>query len=238
MRPYAYMGNALGWFWTTFFYAPLFNALIWLYNGPAQQNFGVAIIMLTIALRIVIFPLTILSERNKHIYDKVETEIAEIEKAYKNDEEQQKERIRELLRSRHVSPWARTSSLLIQALVLIVLYQVFMSGIRMNHFNVLYPGVTAPDFVFTDFLGTNLGKRNWFWAAIVGAWLFLEISNEQRHHKETVTRADQFYRIAFPLFSFTALYILPAAKSIFILTSMCFSFIISSLSKAFWRSKK
>jgi len=232
------MGNALGWFWTTFFYAPLFNALIWLYNGPAQQNFGVAIIMLTIALRIVIFPLTILSERNKHIYDKVETEIAEIEKAYKNDEEQQKERIRELLRSRHVSPWARTSSLLIQALVLIVLYQVFMSGIRMNHFNVLYPGVTAPDFVFTDFLGTNLGKRNWFWAAIVGAWLFLEISNEQRHHKETVTRADQFYRIAFPLFSFTALYILPAAKSIFILTSMCFSFIISSLSKAFWRSKK
>ena len=231
------MGYALSWFWTTFFYAPLFNALIWLYNGPAQQNFGVAIIMLTVALRIVIFPLTILSERNKHIYDKVEAEIGDIEKAYKNDEEQQKERIRELLRSRHVSPWARTSSLLIQALVLIVLYQVFMSGIRMNHFNVLYPGVTTPDFVFTDFLGTNLGRRNWFWAAIVGVWLFLEISNDQRHHKETVTRADQFYRIAFPLFSFTALYILPAAKSIFILTSMCFSFIISSLSKTFWKSK-
>ena len=232
------MGLAFSWFWTTFFYAPLFNALIWLYNGPAQQNFGVSIIMLTVALRIIIFPLTILSERNKHIYDKVEAEVADIEKAYKNDEEQQKERIRELLRSRHVSPWARTSSLFIQALVLIVLYQVFMSGIRMNHFNVLYPGVTAPDFVFTDFLGTNLGKPNWFWAAIVGVWLYLEITNEQRHRKEAVTKADQFYRIAFPLFSFGALYLLPSAKSIFILTSMCFSFIISALSKTFWKDKK
>jgi len=231
------MGHAFSWFWTTFFYAPLFNALIWLYNGPAQQNFGVAIIMLTIALRIVIFPLTLLSERNKHVYVQLETEIADIEKAYKNDEEQQKERIRELLRSRHVSPWARTSSLFIQALVLIVLYQVFMSGIRMNHFEVLYPGITAPDFVFTDFLGTNLGKRNWFWAAIVGVWLYLEISAEQRRHKDATTRPDLFYRIAFPVFSFLALWILPAAKSIFILTSMCFSFIISSLSKVFWRDK-
>ena len=232
------MGQAFSWLWITFFYAPLLNALIWLYNGPAQQNFGVSIIMLTIALRIIIFPLTVLSERNKHIYDKVEAEIADIEKAFKNDEEQQKDRIRDLLRSRHVSPWARTSSLFIQALVLVVLYQVFMSGIRMNHFEYLYPGVNAPDFVFTDFLGTNLGQKSWFWAFIVGSWLFLEISSEQRHRKEAVTKADQFYRVAFPLFSFAALYLLPAAKSIFILTSMCFSFIISALSKLFWRTKK
>jgi YidC/Oxa1 family membrane protein insertase len=231
------MGQAFGWLWTTYFYAPLFNALIWLYNGPAQQNFGAAIIILTIALRLVIFPLTILSERNKHIYDKVESEIADIEKAYKNDEEQQKERIRELLRSRKVSPWARTASIGLQALVLVVLYQVFMGGIKMNRFDVLYPGVAAPDFVFTNFLGTDLGKREWIWAAIVGIWLFLEISVEQRHHKGAVTKADQFYRVAFPLFSFVALWILPASKSIFILTSMSFSFIISALSKVFWKRK-
>jgi len=232
------MGHALSWFWTTFFYAPLFNALIWLYNGPAKQNFGVAIIYLTISLRLVLFPLTILSERNKHIYDKVEEEVKEIERVYKNDEEQQRERIRELLRSRHVSPWARSSSLFIQAIVLVVLYQVFMSGIRMNHFEVLYPGVTAPDFVFTNFLGIDLGQRSWILSGIVGVWLFLEISSEQRHRKEVVAKADQFYRIAFPTFSFLALYILPATKSVFILTTMAFSFIIALFSKAIWKIKK
>jgi membrane protein insertase Oxa1/YidC/SpoIIIJ len=183
------MGHALGWFWTTVFYAPLFNALIWLYNGPAEQNLGVAIILLTLALRLCILPLTVLSERNKHIYDQVEAEIEDIERAYKNDEEQQKERIRELLRSRRVSPWARTASLGLQALVLVILYQVFMDGIRMNRFDVLYPGIMAPDFVFTNFLGTDLGKHSWFWATIVGVWLFIEISIEHRHRKEAITRA-------------------------------------------------
>jgi YidC/Oxa1 family membrane protein insertase len=232
------MAEALHSFWTTVFYAPLFNALIWLYNGPAQQNFGWAIILLTAGLRVVLLPLSILSERNKHIYAHVEKQIQEIERAFKNDAEEMKERIRELLRNHRVSPWARTSSLLIQALVLVVLYQVFMGGIRMNHFEVLYPSVPAPDFVFTVFMGTDLGKRSLLWAAIVGIWLFTEITLEQRRHdKDTITKADQFYRVAFPLFSFGALYILPSAKSIFILTSMAISLIIASLGKMFVRDK-
>ena len=231
------MFAGLHWLWTTIFYAPLFNALIWLYNGPAEQNFGLSIILLTFALRLVILPLTILSERNKHIYDEVEEEIAEIERAFKNDPEQMKDRIRDLFRSRHVSPLAKTASLALQALVFILLYQVFMGGIRMNRFDVLYPGVPAPDFVFTNFLGTNLGERSLLWSGIAGLWLFLEISNEQKKHKDKVTKADQFYRVAFPLFSFIALYILPSAKSIFILTSMSFSFIIASLGKKFTKKK-
>jgi YidC/Oxa1 family membrane protein insertase len=233
-----YMIHALGWLWANVFYAPLFNALIWLYNGPAEQHFGVAIILLTVALRILLLPLSILSERNKHIYAHVENEIKEIERAFKNDAEEMKERIRELLRKHHVSPWARTASLLLQGLVLVVLYQVFMAGIRMNNFEVLYPSVAAPDFVLTNFLGTDLGERSWFWSLLVGVWLFVEISLEQRHHdKETITKADQFYRVAFPAFSFIVLYILPSSKSIFILTSMFFSLIIASLGKMFTANK-
>lgn len=233
------MAEALNWFWTTVFYAPLFNALIWLYNGPAQQNFGLAIVLLTAALRVALLPFSILSERNKHIYAHVENQIKEIERAYKNDAEEMKDRIRELLRTHRVSPWARTWSLLIQALVLVVLYQVFMGGIKMHHFEVLYSSVPAPDFVFTYFLGTDLGQRSWFWSAIVGIWLFLEITFEQRRHeKDTITKADQFYRVAFPLFSFLALYFLPAAKSIFILTSMLISLIIATLGKVFVKEKE
>jgi len=232
------MFHALSWFWTTCLYTPLFNALIWLYNGVAEQHFGWAIILLTVALRILLLPLSILSERNKHIYARVEEEIKEIERAFKNDAEQMKDRIRELLRRHRVSPWARTASLGLQALVLIVLYQVFMAGINMNNFDVLYPSVSAPDFVYTYFLGSDLGKRSWFWSAFVGVWLFLEISSEQRRHdKETITKADQFYRVAFPVFSFLALFLLPAAKSIFILTSMAFSFIIASLGRLFAKKK-
>jgi len=232
------MMHPLVWFWESFFYAPLFNVLIWLYNGIADQNLGIAIILLTIAIRLLILPISIISERNKHIYVTVEKEILEIEKQYKNDPEKLKERIRELLRSRHVSPWSRVASLGLQALVLIVLYQVFMSGIKMSRFDSLYSWVDHPDIVFTNFLGVNLGARSWIGAALVGLWLYAEIAVDQKKHGENVTRADLFYRVAFPLFSFAVLFILPSVKSLFILTSMAFSFIIGSVRKIFWETKK
>jgi YidC/Oxa1 family membrane protein insertase len=232
-----HMFHALGWLWNHYLYAPVYNALIWLYNGPAEQNLGLSVIYLTLALRLLILPLTVLSERNKHVYAQVEEQIAEIERVYKNDEEKQKERIRELLREHHLSPWAKSLSLALQALVFILLYQVFMGGIRMNRFDVLYPSIEHPDIVFTNFLGTDLGKRSFVWAGIVGAWLYLEITLDQRKRKDSVTKPELFYRIAFPAFSFLALYLLPSVKSIFILTSMCFSFIIASLRKMLFRRR-
>jgi YidC/Oxa1 family membrane protein insertase len=231
------MFHVLGWLWNHYLYAPVFNALIWLYNGPAEQNLGLAVIYLTLCLRFALLPFTVLSERNNHIYAQVEEQIAEIERTYKNDEEKQKERIRELLRERHISPWAKSLALAVQALVFILLYQVFMDGIRMNRFDVLYASVEHPDIVFTNFLGTDLGKRSTIWAGVVGVWLYLEIALDQRKRKETVTKAELFYRIAFPAFSFLALYILPSVKSIFILTSMSFSFIIASLRKTLFERK-
>ena len=236
-HPFLTMFHALGWFWNQYLYAPVFNALIWLYNGPADQNLGLAVIFLTLILRLLILPLTVLSERNKHVYGRVEMEIEEIERTYKDDEEKQKERIRELLREHHISPWAKSLALAIQALVFVLLYQVFMGGIRMNRFDVLYSWVEKPDIVFTNFLGTDLGKHSPFWPAVVGIWLYLEIALEQRKRKETVTKPELFYRIAFPLFSFIALYLLPAVKSIFILTSMSFSLIIASMRKMLFRRK-
>jgi YidC/Oxa1 family membrane protein insertase len=229
------MLHALSWFWTTYFYAPLYNALIWLYNGPAEQNLGLSVIFLTVGLRLVILPLTILSERNKHVYAKVEEQIAEIERTYKNDHEKQKDRIRELLKEHRVSPWSKTAALAFQALVFLLLYQVFMNGIRLNSFDVLYQGIVHPDFVWTRFLGTDLAKRSFVWSGMIGLWLYLEIAAEQHKRKDTVTKAELFYRIAFPAFTFLALFFLPSVKSIFILTSMVFSAIISSVRKALFK---
>ncbi len=221
----------LGSWWHTLLYQPLLNVLIWLYNGLAAQNLGAAVILLTVGLRLLLLPFSILSERNKHVYAKIEKEITEIERHFKNDPEQQKERVRELLRTHHVSPWSRAWLLLFQFLVLVVLYQVFFGSIRPNSFNDLYPSVTRPDLVFTNFLGWDLAKRSYFWAALVGVWLFVEISFDQRRHKESLTRSDLFYRLAFPGFTVVVLLLLPMMKSLFILTSLTFSFIIASIRK-------
>lgn len=211
--------------WHDFLYTPLLNFLIWLYNGPAFGNLGVAIIYLTIIIRVVLLPFTIVSERSKIFYEKLSQKIDKIGQDFKNDPIQKKEMIRKVMREHRVSPWAKVMVLGVQALILVLLYQVFIGGIN-GKLGDLYRWVAHPDFINTDFLGFDLGQRNLFWSGLVGAVLFLEIYFDQRSRKGSLTRSDVVYQIAFPGAVFLTLWLLPMAKSIFILTSLIFSFFV------------
>ena len=62
----------LATFWYLFLYQPLFNALIWIYSNIASGNLGWAVIWLTVFLRVVLLPLTFVSERNVRREEKAE----------------------------------------------------------------------------------------------------------------------------------------------------------------------
>lgn len=220
--------------WNNFLYIPLFNALIWLYNNWGKENLGYAVIILTIALRVALLPLSIVSERNKLRYRTLDKKISELSKVYKKDYVLLKEKVRELLKEYKVSPGAKAAVLGIQALVLVLLYQVFIHGITRSKLNVLYSGVDRPEIIYTNFYGFELGVRNVWWAAAVGAVLFVEIYLDQRRRKGLVSRNEQIYAIIFPLMSVLALYALPMVKSLFILTSLAFSFMLSLLRMTFY----
>lgn len=224
--------------WNNFLYIPLLNALIWLYNDWGKENLGYAVILLTIGLRIVLLPLSVISERNKIRYKLLDNKIVEAEKAYKKDRVLLKEKIRELLKQYKISPWAKTLILAIQALVLVLLYQVFIHGITRTKLNVLYPFVDRPEIIYTNFYGFELGVRNIWWAAAVGAVLFIEIYLDQRRRKAQVTKNEQVYAILFPIMSFLALYALPMVKSLFILTTLAFSYMLSIFRVVFYPEAK
>jgi len=212
--------------WHDVLYTPLLNILIWLYNVPAFGNLGVAIIYLTIIIRIVLLPFTVVSERSKILYGKLSQKIDKISQDFKNDPIQKKEMIRKVMREHKVSPWAKVMVLGVQALILVLLYQVFIGGIN-GKLGDLYSWVTRPDFINTDFFGFDLGEtKNLFWSGLVGAILFLEIFIDYRSKSTGLTKSEVAYMIFFPAACFFLLWILPIAKSIFILTSLCFSFVV------------
>ena len=211
--------------WHDFLYTPLLNLLILLYNGPAFGHLGFAIIYLTIISRIVLLPFTVVSERSKMLYDKLAEKIDRIEHDFKNDPVQKKEIIRQVMREHRVSPWAKVLVLAGQALILVLLYQVFIGGIN-GKLSDLYSWVSKPDFINTVFMGYDLGVRSLFWSGLVGVILFLEIYSDQKSQGNPITRSDVFYQLFFPLVVFLILWALPMAKSIFILTSLIFSFLV------------
>ncbi len=228
--------DILGQIWNNYLYIPVFNALIWLYNGPAQENLGYAVLILTVALRIVLLPFSIVSERNKMQYKILNEKAEMIRRDYKNDSIAMREKIRSLLKIHKVKPWAKTVVLGIQALMLVLLYQVFIGGLTRYKLNVLYPGIDKPEIINTKFYGFELAIRDWRWAAVVGAVLFIEIYFEQKNRK--TTRGEQLYAIFFPILSFAVLWILPMVKSLFILTSLAFSYILSLLRGSLSGEKK
>lgn len=228
--------SLLVYFWNHLLYIPLFNVLIWLYNGLAHENLGIAVIYLTIALRVVLLPLSVVSERNKVRYLILEQKVSEARKSFKNDPVALKERVRKFLKEYKINPWAKTVVLGVQALVLVLLYQVFIGGITRYKMNVLYAGIARPEVLNTKFHGFELGLSDWRWAAAVGIILFLELYLAQR--RKEVSRTEQLYAIFFPLMSFVLLWILPMVKSVFILTTLAFSFMLGMFRSWFYPSKK
>ena len=227
-------------FWNIYLYEPVFNFLIWIYNNWADGNMGWAVIYLTVSLRLMLLPLTILSERNKAKNAEVEQEIAQLAKDFHYDRVAQKQEIRRRLKLRRIQPWAKALSLGVQALVFLLLYQVFISGITgQRMLKTLYSFVDFPGTINNIFYGFNLkAAHDVFWSGIVGIWLLLEIYISFKKRSNNLSRRDLFYFIFFPLGVFIFLWALPMVKSLFILTSMVFSFAVHMVLKPFFRPKK
>jgi len=226
--------------WNTYLYEPVFNLLIWIYNNWAHGNMGWAVVYLTVLLRIVILPLTIISERNKAKNAEVEAEILKLAKDFHYDKVAQKYEIRRRLKLKRIQPWAKALSLGIQALMFLLLYQVFISGISgQRMLKTLYYFVDFPGEINNLFYGFSLGTpHDIVWSGIIGIWLLVEIYIELHRRKGGLHRGDLFYFLFFPLFVFVFLWALPMVKSLFIFTTMAFSLVVHILMKPFFSDKK
>ena len=225
--------------WNTFLYLPLLNALIYLYNTVALQNLGWAVVWLTIILRIVLLPFTIISIRGADKEKKMAEDAAKAVEVYKNDPVAQKEEMRRIMKQHHISPWARTLTLAIQAVVFLLLYQVFIHGISGEQVSKnLYSFIDYPGPLTTTFYGFELGKvHDTLWAALTGIYLFVSILLHSLKRKNW-QKSDVYFLIFFPLSVFIALWILPMVKSLFILTTAVFSDIVMLVMSVILPKKK
>lgn len=227
----------MNYLWHTFLYDPLLNLLIGLYNGPANRSLGLALIELTVLVRIFLLPLTILSLRANARFARLRRKVFRLEELHRKDSVRRKEAIRKLIKKYHINPWARASALGIQFLILIILYWVFIDAIRDYNFTGLYFWNSAPDYLDSTFYTLNLVERSPLLPAVIGFLLYVELHLEQRHHRETLTNRDVVFRLLFPLSVFVLLYLLPAGKSIFVLTSILFTVILEGVYRIFVRRK-
>ena len=122
---------AIDWGWFYFFTKPLFLAL--LYIQGLVGNFGVAIIIITILIKLAFFPLANTSYVAMSKMKKVQPEMMKLRERYADDKQRQQQELMELYKREKVNPLAGCLPILIQIPVFFALYKVLFVTIEMRH---------------------------------------------------------------------------------------------------------
>ena len=149
----------IGYFFNIIFTFPIFNALMVLYR--IIGDFGLSIIVLTLVIKLILFPLTLKQLKSMKATQALQPQMAEIRKKYAKDQLAQSRAMQELYKEYGISPLAGSClPLLVQMPVLFGLFYALSAVLRsaktVGDINkLLYPFIPA----FSHFPNINL---TWF----------------------------------------------------------------------------
>lgn len=131
-------------FFTTILYQPILNLLVFLYNTIPGNDIGIAIIVMTIIIKFLLYPFTLKSIKSQKALQEIQPKIEEIKKKYKDQKEKLAQEMMNLYKNEKVSPFSSCLPLLIQFPFLIAVYQVFRTGLSNGSLDLLYPFISNP----------------------------------------------------------------------------------------------
>ncbi len=159
--------------WNTLFYQPIYNALIFIVHHITWGDVGFAIIILTIIVKFILFPLTKKSIKSQILMKKIEPELKRVKKEFPNKEEQAKKTF-ELYKKYGVNPFSGCLVVLLQLPVIFALYYVFYKGLSLDA-GPLYSFVKMPLTVHTNFLGVfDVHGKSIILAIVAGITQFIQ----------------------------------------------------------------
>ena len=123
--------KALNFGWFDVIAKPL---LIFLkYINKFTHNFGMAIILLTIVIKIIFFPLTHHSYKSMKDMQKVQPLMSKLKEKHKNDKEQLNKEMIALYRTHKVNPMGGCLPMILQIPVFFALYKALLGSIELRH---------------------------------------------------------------------------------------------------------
>jgi len=165
-------------------YQPLFNIFIFLYNILPAHDVGAAIILLTIIVRLILWPLTTSSIKSQRALQEMQPKMEEIKRKFPGDKQAQAQATMELYRTTKVHPLASCLPTLLQLPILIALYWVLRDGLASTDIaKSLYPFIQDPGQINQISLGVfNMGNPSIVLAVLAGAAQFLQARTLTRKH--------------------------------------------------------
>ncbi|MCU0679731.1 MAG: YidC/Oxa1 family membrane protein insertase [Planctomycetes bacterium] len=161
------------------FYQPILNVLILLYNFIPGHDLGIAIILLTIIIKLVLWPLSNQAIKSQKYLQDLQPKINELKAKYVNDKQEMSKALMLLYKEHKINPFSSCLPILIQLPFLIAVYQVFQDGMN-NKLGLVYSFITRPEsintisFAWFNGFALNLAEKNIYLAILAGAAQFVQ----------------------------------------------------------------
>lgn len=177
-------------------YYPLFNLMIFFYNIVPGQDIGVAIILLTLLVRVMLYPINSKSIKSQKKMQKIQPEMKELQKKYKDNKQEQAKKLMELYQKHKVNPLSGCLPILVQLPIFIALYHVFINGFKDESLSVLYSFVHNPGQIDTISFGIiNLSEVNIFLAVIAASLQYFQgkalMENKKKDKENKEKKEDE-----------------------------------------------
>lgn len=138
-------GKSIDWGWFEIIAWPIWWLLTKLYG--LVGNFGVAIILLTVIIRGLMFPIAQKQFASMAAMKAVQPKMKAIQERYKDDKQRQQQEVMKLYKDEGVNPLAGCLPLLLQIPIFFALYKTLILAIEMRHkpFALWIQDLSAPD---------------------------------------------------------------------------------------------
>jgi YidC/Oxa1 family membrane protein insertase len=139
----------------------LLRPLQWLYG--VTYNYGIAIIIITVAIKLLFYPLTVKSFRSMQAMQRLQPQMKRLQDMYKNDRQKLNEEMMKLYREQKVNPVGGCLPMVVQIPVFIALYQVLYTSIELRHAGFIWwiKDLSAPDHPMALLMGASMVIQQW-----------------------------------------------------------------------------
>ena len=163
-------------FFHAVFYNPIYNALVALVAIVPGSDVGIAVILVTIIIRLVLLPFSLSAASTQRAMKLLEPKIKELKEKHKGDKEKEALETLALYKEEKVNPFASILTVFIQIPVLLALYWVFFyepfSAVNMTR---LYAFTPVPHTISLQFLGIiSVASKSIVLAILAGLTQFLQ----------------------------------------------------------------
>lgn len=208
-----------------------------LFNALPFFDAGVVVILFTVLVKFVLFPLSRKSLVAQAQMKRIEPELSKIRDKHKNDKQEQARRTMELYKEKKINPFSGIFLILIQLPIVFALYFVFLkSGLPQINEDLLYSFVPKPGEINMNLLGlVDISQKSYILAFLAGISSFFQIrfsvpaykkTGEERSFKTDLARSmNMQMRYFFPVIVFFISYNISGAIALYWFTSNIFTLI-------------